>query len=220
MRKIKLIEILIFLIILFTVIILSYISVNTIFSNIPLQETKGVLLVLLYVLTAYAYSFLFFRLFLKLFPLDEGEIDVTSKKEFIYHIYLLFYLIIFYPLIRSGFIPVPIMRIIYIFLEAHMGENTYSSGIILDPSFVSVGANTLIGQYSLLVPHVIEGNKLAHYPITIGNNVTIGAHSVVMSNVTIEDGAIIAMGAVITKNTRVGKNEMWGGVPAKKINRS
>ena len=80
-----------------------------------------------------------------------------------------------------------------------------------------IGANTIVGQYALLVPHVIEGERLAHYGIRIGNNVTIGAHAVVLSGVTIGDNAIVATGAIVSKNSRIGTNEVWGGVPAKRL---
>lgn len=51
--------------------------------------------------------------------------------------------------------------------------------------------------------------------ITIGNNVWIGVNVVVLKGVTIADGAIIAAGAVLNKS--VGPNEIWAGIPAKKI---
>lgn len=50
-------------------------------------------------------------------------------------------------------------------------------------------------------------------PIMIGNDVWIGAHSVILSGVTIGDGAIIAAGAVVNKD--VEPYTIVGGVPAK-----
>ncbi len=67
---------------------------------------------------------------------------------------------------------------------------------------------------------MIEGSRLAHYPVRIGNNVTIGAHAVVLSDVTIGDDAIVATGAVVKKGTRIGPGEVWGGVPATLLDRS
>jgi acetyltransferase-like isoleucine patch superfamily enzyme len=109
------------------------------------------------------------------------------------------------------------MRLVYLGLGAKLGDNTYSSGIILDAQFVEIGRNSIVGQYALLVPHVIEGKKLAHYPIVMGNNVTIGAGATVLSGVTIGDGAIVSTGAVVTKGSNIGPGEIWGGVPAKRI---
>jgi acetyltransferase-like isoleucine patch superfamily enzyme len=140
-----------------------------------------------------------------------------SQQEFIYHVYILFYLILFYPIMRSGFMPAPFMRGFYLALGTRLGTNTYSQGIIHDPPFVEIGANSVVGQYALLVPHVIEGSRLAHYPIRIGNNVTVGAHAVVLADVVIGDSAIVATGAIVTKGTRIAAGERWGGVPARRL---
>ncbi len=165
----------------------------------------------------YAFALLEFRLYLAVFPLPEGEIAEHSRAEFTYHVYLLFFLILFYPVIRSGFMPVPFMRLFYQALGARLGANTYSSGLLLDPLFIRMGSNCIVGQYALMVPHVIEGRRLAHYPITTGDNVTIGAGATVLSGVTIGDGAIVSTGAVVTKGTVIGVGEVWGGVPAKRL---
>ena len=52
-------------------------------------------------------------------------------------------------------------------------------------------------------------------PIRIGNNVWIGAQATVLPGVTIDDGAIIAAGAVVSRD--VPANVIVGGVPAKII---
>lgn len=49
--------------------------------------------------------------------------------------------------------------------------------------------------------------------IIIGNDVWLGANSVIVAGVKIGDGAIIAAGSVVTKN--VDKYTIVGGVPAK-----
>jgi acetyltransferase-like isoleucine patch superfamily enzyme len=187
---------------------------------IPLGGYHEITVVFFSALFIYVIALFFFRGFLTLFPLRAGDIPEGSQQEFVYHVYLLFYLILFYPILRSGFVPVPIMRLVYMGLGAKLGDNTYSSGIILDAQFVEIGNNSIVGQYALLVPHVIEGKKLAHYPIRMGNNVTIGAGATVLSGVTIGDGAIVSTGAVVTKGTHIGPGEIWGGIPAKLIGRT
>lgn len=52
-------------------------------------------------------------------------------------------------------------------------------------------------------------------PIRIGKNVWIGAHATVLQGVTIGDDAIVAAGAVVTKDVTAGV--IVGGVPAKVI---
>lgn len=52
-------------------------------------------------------------------------------------------------------------------------------------------------------------------PVVIGNDVWIGANVIILPGVKIGDGAILAAGAVITKD--VGSYEIVGGIPAKII---
>ena len=217
MRKIGAGEILLFLTLLMLILGLGWLTTAWLFHWLPSGDFRGIICVVAGIFLVYAYGLLVYRGFLLVMPLREGEIAVNSRDEVGYHVYLLFYLILFYPLMRGGFIPVPLMRLIYCALGARLGENTYSSGIILDPPFVDIGANTIVGQYALLVPHVIEGERLAHYRIRIGNNVTIGAHAVVLSGVSIGDNAIVATGAIVSKNSQIGANEVWGGVPARRL---
>jgi serine acetyltransferase len=165
----------------------------------------------------YLYAVFLYRMFLKSFPLKEGDIEPGSKQEFIYHVYLLFYLILFYQLIRPKIIPVPILKIVYLMLGAKLGRNTFCSGTILDPIFTIAGDNTIIGEDSCLFAHAIEGDHLSHKRIILGNNVTIGAKSILMSGVEVKDNSIVAAGSVVLKNTIIGENEIWGGNPARFI---
>ena len=52
-------------------------------------------------------------------------------------------------------------------------------------------------------------------PIHIGHGCWIGANATILPDVTINDGAVIAAGAVVTKD--VAPSTMVGGVPAKLI---
>ena len=52
-------------------------------------------------------------------------------------------------------------------------------------------------------------------PITLGKNVWVGSNATILQGVTIGDNAIVAAGAVVTKD--VPANTVVGGVPAKFI---
>ena len=187
---------------------------------VALGDFRGVFLVIVAIVALYLYAILVFRLFLRAFPLRPGEIAEGSEQEFVYHVYVLFFLMLFYSIMRSGFVPAPFMRLFYLAIGAKLGANTYSQGIMHDPQFVEIGANSVIGQFALLIPHVIEGRRLAHYPIHMGNNVTIGAGATVLAGVIIGDGAIVSAGAVVTKGTLIGEGEIWGGVPARLLGKT
>ncbi len=100
-------------------------------------------------------------------------------------------------------------------MGAKLGPNTFSAGTLLDPPLTIAGSNTIIGHNAVLYAHTIEGTTLSTSVIRIGDNVTIGAHAVIMAGVTIEDDAIVAAAAVVTKGTHIRAGERWGGVPAR-----
>lgn len=80
---------------------------------------------------------------------------------------------------------------------------------------VEVGDNFSIGQNT-----TIGGNngKLREEGITqpvIGNNVTIGANSMVIGPIVLEDNCFIGAMSLVNKN--IGCNEIWVGIPARKI---
>jgi acetyltransferase-like isoleucine patch superfamily enzyme len=217
MRKIGLGEILTFLFLLASAAGLAFITTKVLLGKLPLGDFRGIALLAATAFFFYLYAIVIYRIFLHFMPLREGEIEEKSREEFGYHVYILFFLVVFYPLMRSGVTPMPLMRLVYQALGAKLGANTYSAGIIHDPCLVEIGSYSAVGQYAVLVPHVIEGRRLAHYKIRIGDNVTIGTHAVVLPGVTIGDNALVAAGAVVLKGTQIGPNEIWGGVPAKHI---
>jgi virginiamycin A acetyltransferase len=61
-------------------------------------------------------------------------------------------------------------------------------------------------------------SKLEHVtkgPITVGNDVWIGARAIVLSGVTIGDGAVVAAGSIVTDN--VEPYAIVAGVPAERV---
>lgn len=217
MRRMKPSRILVFLLLVGTAGVLDLLTTALLSPLVPAGDFRGVSLVAFAVVAFYVFALLVFRLFQWGFPLPSGEIVDGSREEFIYHVYVLFYLICFNPVMFSGLLPIPLMRVFYQCLGARMGANSFSVGVMLDAQFVEVGRDSIIGNGALLVPHVIEGSRLAHYPIRIGNNVTVGAHAVVLADVEIGDGAIVAINAVVTKGTRIPPGETWGGTPARRL---
>ena len=182
-----------------------------------LGEFRGVAVCAAAIVLSYVYAMVAHRICLSIAPLGEGRIAEGSVKELRYQVYILFYLFLFNALIRGQAIPIPFMRLVYLALGARLGANTYVAGTIFDPLFVTIGANSMVGEAVLLVPHVIEGSELAHYRILIGRNVTIGARAIVLAGVTIGDDVIVAANSVVTKGTRIPAGETWGGTPARRL---
>lgn len=217
MRKITAPQSLCFAVLFISAIALGIYSAALLLGKVRLGDFRGVTLISASIIFVYVFSIIIYRAFIKILPLRNGSIEKGSSAEFGYHVYLLFYLILFQPLTRSLVIPVPLMRTIYLALGARFGENTYSAGTILDPPLTRIGDNCIVGHDAVLFSHAVEGESLSLAEIWIGNNVTIGAKAVIQPGVVIEDDAIIAVSAVVSKGTRVGRGELWGGVPARRI---
>jgi len=184
---------------------------------IELGALKGVVLVALAIGLFVVSAIAVFRLFLRLMPLEVGELRPGSLGEFSAQIYILFLLMIFNSLIRTHLVPIPLMRLVYVALGAKLGADTYSAGALLDPPLTTIGRNSIVGHDAVVFAHIIEGNRFELSPVRIGDDVTIGAHAVVMPGVEIGDGAVVSVGAVVTKGSRIGPGEIWGGVPARRL---
>lgn len=99
----------------------------------------------------------------------------------------------------------------------------YNCFIYSKENDIIIGDNCLLGPDVTIINsnHSIDKNQLIreqsdiNLPIVIGNDVWIGAKAVILAGVTIGDGAVIAAGAVVTKD--VDAYTVVGGIPAKKI---
>jgi acetyltransferase-like isoleucine patch superfamily enzyme len=217
MRRISLPQIAVFVALFALAAALAALAATRAAAALPEGMWRAPAVAACFIATLYLVALIAFRMLVALRPLPIGDIAEGSRDEATYHVYLLFFLILFYPVMRAGFVPVPLMRLFYLALGARLGDNTYSAGLLLDPPLLSLGRDCLVGQQAMLVPHVIEGRRLAHYPITVGDRVTIGAGAIVLAGCTIGDDAIVSSGAVVTKGTRIGAGEVWGGVPARRL---
>lgn len=118
------------------------------------------------------------------------------------------------------------------------GKSAISRDFVAGPfSYVgagsSIGPGVTIGAYTMFGPGVrvlgndhvfnvpgsaiIFSNRPPFKFTRIGSDVWIGAGAIVISGISIGDGAIIAAGSVVTKN--VDSLTIVGGVPAKFIRR-
>jgi maltose O-acetyltransferase len=108
----------------------------------------------------------------------------------------------------------------------HVGRNFYANHgcTILDCSTVKIGDNCLMGPHVVIsgASHPLDaqvraaGDELAG-PVTIGDNVWIGASATILMGVTIGDGVVVGAGAVVTRD--IPDNCVCAGVPARIVKR-
>lgn len=119
-------------------------------------------------------------------------------------------------------------------------ESTLHTGIrVFDPRNITIGEGTIvgyacfmdgrdkvkIGNHTDIASEVMiysqehdlsSADFTAHgAPVSIGNYVFIGPRAIILPGITIGDRAVVAAGAVVTKNVEPGM--IVGGVPAKVI---
>lgn len=95
-----------------------------------------------------------------------------------------------------------------------------------DTHFIRVGARTNIQDGSIL--HVARGSipcivgddvTIGHGAIvhacTIANRAFVGMRATVLDGAVIEEGGMLAAGALLSPGKRIGRHELWMGTPAK-----
>ncbi len=147
-----------------------------------------------------------------------------------------------YVLHCVGYIPIHFIRKIFYWLGGiNMGKGTiiHTRARFYDPHQIEIGDDTIIGEGVVLdgraklqignhvaissdvmiynSEHSIhEGDfKAIEAPVIIRDYVFIGPRAIILPGVTIEKGAVVAAGAVVTKN--VPAFTIVGGVPAQPI---
>lgn len=104
----------------------------------------------------------------------------------------------------------------------HIGKDVFINACchFQDHGGITLGDGCLVGHNVVFATlnHDIDPKKRASMipaPIIVGKNVWIGSNSTILQGVSIGDGAIVAAGAVVTKD--VPANSIVGGIPAKLI---
>lgn len=101
------------------------------------------------------------------------------------------------------------------------GECFYCNGLIdaLNPQFITIGDNFVSAPGSIITAHdastFLFCGKYRIEKISIGDNVFLGANSVILPGVTIGDRVIIGAGAVVVSD--VPSNSVFVGNPAKYV---
>ena len=104
----------------------------------------------------------------------------------------------------------------------------YNAVIRGDVHFIKMGDKVNVQDNAMLhctfekFPLTIGNNvSIGHNAIvhgcTINNNVLIGMGAIVMDDCLVESNSIVGAGSVVTQGTHIKSGEVWGGIPARKI---
>ena len=103
-----------------------------------------------------------------------------------------------------------------------IGENVninFNSIDGLYPWLIEIGSNIIFAPGVKILAHDASTKEFLNYTkigrVNIGNNVFIGAESVVLPNVTIGDNVVIGANSTVTKD--IPSNSVYAGNPAKFI---
>lgn len=109
-------------------------------------------------------------------------------------------------------------------VNLHLGPQVYLNAgcVVLDSAPVRIGARSMLGPgvHIYCAEHHHDpalrgqGIEIAR-PVTLGADVWIGGRAVIMAGVRIGDGAIVAAGAVVTRDVAAGAKV--AGVPARLV---
>lgn len=111
-------------------------------------------------------------------------------------------------------------------VHLHLGKNFYANHgcTILDCNVITIGDNCLLAPHVCIsaATHPLPADRRARgeeftAPITMGDNVWIGANATICPGVTLGNGVVVGAGAVVTKS--FPDNVVIGDVPAKILKR-
>jgi serine acetyltransferase len=102
-----------------------------------------------------------------------------------------------------------------VFIGNHCEFNISKRIQIGNDANIASGCKFIDHDHGIKLGALIGGQECVEGDIIIGEGVWLGFNVIVLKNVTIGNGAVVAAGAVVTKS--IPANEIWAGVPAKKI---
>ena len=86
---------------------------------------------------------------------------------------------------------------------------------IFFPQLITIGDNSIIGYNSTILCHEFLTHEYRTGEVLIGKDVMVGANSTILAGVQIGDGAVVAAGALVTRD--VPQGAMVAGVPAQVV---
>jgi hypothetical protein len=157
------------------------------------------------------------RLLMLFFPIIEGEFDVKSSEVARWQaqaVVALMSSIYFEPAI-----PFFLKPAWYRLFGAKIARGVNIGGKLLDCSLTVLKSGSGVGQDALVLGHWVAKNRCRIGRVVVERNAMVGARSLVFPGTTVGEGATIGAMSLLTSNQNVPANEVWVGIPARKVER-
>ena len=125
---------------------------------------------------------------------------------------------------RLTFLPfictTPFINLYYRLMGMKMGDNVViNTTAIADPKMIELGERVTLGGSCSIMGHYAQGGYMVIAPTKIGDGATIGLRAIIMGGSVIGEKAKVMAGSFVLPRTVIPPGELWGGIPAVKIER-
>jgi serine acetyltransferase len=161
------------------------------------------------------FSALTVRMLISFWPFTAESFDMLSKKAFYWKAITSITEIggmYFLP-----FVPLFMTPLFYSLFGARIGKNSEIAGRLIELPLITIREYVFIGRNAIITAHAITHNNILLKPVVISRNVTIGLGAIIMPGVEIGENSVVAPGSVVTIDKKIPPNELWAGIPAKKV---
>ncbi|MBE9541503.1 MAG: hypothetical protein IMF01_04220 [Proteobacteria bacterium] len=87
----------------------------------------------------------------------------------------------------------------------------------MDPFATKLEDYAVLGENSIITAHIMTHDKFFLLPVTVKKRATVGVGVIIMPGVEVGENSVVLPGSVVTMETQIPPNEIWGGIPARKI---
>jgi acetyltransferase-like isoleucine patch superfamily enzyme len=123
--------------------------------------------------------------------------------------------------ILQHFVPSFVSNLYYRICGAKIGKRTQiNTHRLNDPCLIRIDDECVVGGGATFNGHLVEKGEIVFAPIHMKAGSLVGAGATIQPGVTIGENAVIASHGLIPKYRTIPENEVWGGLPALKIQSS